>query len=122
MKLAFCASLFIISQYFTINSAKAQSDVDTLMPISANAIDEIIKYKAKDSVAMNLDSRKAFLYSDGSIDYKKMLLQADHVIVDFNTQTLQAFGNTDTAGNTRCKRQVGTRCIRKACDPADRTR
>ena len=100
MKLAFFASLFIISQYFTINSAKAQSDVDTLMPISANAIDEIIKYKAKDSVAMNLDSRKAFLYSDGSIDYKKMLLQADHVIVDFNTQTLQAFGNTDTAGNT----------------------
>ena len=78
----------------------AQSDVDTLMPISANAIDEIIKYKAKDSVAMDLSTRRAFLYTDGSIDYQSMLLQANRVIVDFNQQTLNAHGTLDTAGNT----------------------
>ena len=100
MKLALCASLIIISQYFTPHSAKAQSDVDTLMPISANAIDEIIKYRATDSVAMNLDTRKAFLYTDGSIDYQSMLLQANRVVVDFDRQTLQAHGTLDTAGNT----------------------
>ena len=77
----------------------AQSDIDTLMPLSSNAVDEIIKYKAKDSVAMNLDSRRAFLYTDGNIDYQSMHLQADRVIVDFDRQTLQAYGTLDTAGN-----------------------
>ena len=77
----------------------AQSDVDTIMELSPNAIKEVIKYKAKDSVAMNLDSRHAFLYTDGSIDYESMLLKANRVNVDFNSQTLQAYGTLDTAGN-----------------------
>ena len=92
--------LLLIVTLLAATTAVAQSDVDTLMPISANAIDEIIKYRAKDSVAMNLDSRKAFLYTDGSIDYQSMFLQANHIIVDFDKQTLQAHGSLDTAGNT----------------------
>ena len=79
--------------------AIAQSDIDTLLPLSADAVNGIIKYKAKDSVAMNLDTRRAFLYTDGSIDYDNMLLQADRVVVDFNRQTLHAHGTLDTAGN-----------------------
>ena len=78
--------------------ATAQADIDTLAPISRDAIREVIKYKAQDSVAMNLDSRHAFLYTDGSIDYGKMLLQADRVEVDFEKQVLHAHGTTDTAG------------------------
>ena len=81
-------------------AAMAQSDIDTLMPLSSNAVDEIIKYKARDSVAMDLDSRKAYLYTNGSIDYQNMLLQANRVVVDFNRQTLHAHGTPDTAGNT----------------------
>ena len=77
----------------------AQSDVDTLMDLSPNAIKEVIKYKAKDSVAMNLDTRRAFLYTDGNIDYQSMLLKANRVEVDFNRQTLHAHGTLDTAGN-----------------------
>ncbi len=80
-------------------SIVAQSDVDTLMDLSPNAIKEVIKYKAKDSVAMNLDTRRAFLYTDGNIDYQSMLLKANRVEVDFNRQTLHAHGTLDTAGN-----------------------
>ena len=76
------------------------NDIDTMMPIAKGAIEKVIKYKAKDSVAMNLDTRKAYLYSDGSIDYDKMLLNADYVTVDFDKQTLSAHGTLDTAGNT----------------------
>ena len=82
-----------------LSSASAQADIDTLAPLSQNAIQEVIKYKALDSVAMNLDSRRAFLYTEGSIDYGKMLLEADQVQVDFNRQTLFAHGTYDTAGN-----------------------
>ena len=80
-------------------SASAQADIDTVAPLSPNAIKEVIKYKALDSVAMNLDSRHAFLYTEGSIDYGKMILKADQVRVDFNHQTLFAHGTYDTAGN-----------------------
>ena len=77
----------------------AQSDIDTLARVSPSAIKDVIKYKAKDSVAINLDTRRAFLYTDGSIDYDKMLLQADQVEVDFENQILHAHGTADTAGN-----------------------
>lgn len=80
-------------------SASAQRDIDTLARVSPNAIKDVIKYKAKDSVAINLDTRRAFLYTDGSIDYDKMLLQADQVEVDFENQILHAHGTADTAGN-----------------------
>ena len=79
--------------------ALAQSDIDTLIHVSRNAVDKVIKYKAKDSVAMDLTTRRAFLYSDGSIDYDSMLLRADRVEVDFDNNTLHAHGTPDTAGN-----------------------
>ena len=80
-------------------SAYAQSDIDTLMRISSNPIKETIKYKARDSVAMDLDTRRAYLYGEGDIDYETMNLKADRVEVDFNSQTLHAYGLTDTAGD-----------------------
>lgn len=77
----------------------AQTDIDTLMPVSRDAVDKVIKYAAKDSVAMDLTTRRAFLYTDGSIDYDSMLLRADRVEVDFDAQTLHAHGTLDTADN-----------------------
>ena len=99
VKLAFCASLIFIFQCSLSNPAAAQSDVDTLMPLSRNAVREVINYRAKDSVAMNLDTRHAFLYTDGTIDYQTMLLKANRIVVDFNRQTLCAHGTLDSVGN-----------------------
>jgi len=76
----------------------AQNDIDTLMRISPDAVDQLVKYKARDSVAMDLSTRRAFLYSEGKIDYGDMILEADNVEVDFGKQTLHAYGTTDTAG------------------------
>lgn len=80
--------------------AWSQVDIDTLMAVSKDGVDKVVKYQAKDSVAMDLKSRRAYLYSDGSIDYDSMLLKADRVEVDFEAHTLHAHGTTDTAGNT----------------------
>ncbi len=74
-------------------------DVDTLMPLSPGALGDIVKYQAHDSVAMDLVSRHAYLFSEGKIDYDNMLLKADHVEVDFVRQTLHAHGTPDTAGD-----------------------
>ena len=69
-------------------SVHAQNDIDTVMRMSSNPVKETIKYKARDSVAMDLNSRRAYLYGEGVIDYEAMNLQADHVEVDFDKQTL----------------------------------
>ena len=92
-------ALLAVLSVAAAHEASAQQDIDTLMAVSKNAVDKVIKYKAKDSVAMDLTSRRAFLYSDGSIDYDSMLLMADRVEVDFDRHTLHAHGTADTAGN-----------------------
>ena len=91
--------LTLLLLLYAMPHAGAQQDIDTLMRVSKNAVDKVIKYKAKDSVAMDLSARRAFLYSDGSIDYDSMLLMADRVEVDFDHHTLHAHGTEDTAGN-----------------------
>ena len=78
-------------------AAQSDSDIDTLMKVSENAVDKVIKYNARDSVAMDLSSRQAHLYGDGSIDYDSMLLKAERIVVDFEAQTLTANGLPDTA-------------------------
>lgn len=80
-------------------SVHAQNDIDTVMRMSSNPVKETIKYKARDSVAMDLNSRRAYLYGEGVIDYEAMNLQADHVEVDFDKQTLHAHGLSDTTGD-----------------------
>ena len=82
----------------TLRRRTILDDVDTIMHLSADAVTNIIKYQARDSVAMDLDTRHAFLYSEGKIDYDDMLLEADRVDVDFDRQILHAHGTTDTAG------------------------
>ena len=74
------------------------SDIDTVMPTSRGALDNLVKYKARDSVAMDLDTRRAYLYSESRIDYGDLQLEADRIDVDFATQILHAHGSTDTAG------------------------
>lgn len=89
---------------------KTMAQVDTI-PISKDAITDIIHYKATDSVAINLSNRQAFLYTDGNIDYQDMSLSADRVTVSFESQTLNAHGVSDSSGTAKGKpifKQGGT--------------
>ena len=76
----------------------AQNDTVSMLKISKNAITDVIHYKAKDSIALHLNNRQAFLYKNGEITYQKMELTADSVVVDFEKQTLGATGMTDSTG------------------------
>ena len=70
-----------------------------LIPLSPDAIKEIITYKAKDSVAIDLDSKCAYLFHEGSIEFQNMSLSADAVDVDFNRKQVHAIGVVDTSGH-----------------------
>ena len=75
-------------------------DVDTLgeIPLSSNAITNMIKYKAQDSIAMEPNGKHAFIYKKGIIDYQDLKLKADNISVDFDKQILCAQGAPDSAG------------------------
>ena len=95
----FCVLWISLLSYPSL--AQSNRDIDTLARVSRNGVESLIKYKARDSVAMDLTTRQAVLYSDGSIDYDSMLLMADRIEVDFNRHTLHAHGSDDTAGNIK---------------------
>ena len=88
-------ALFLLSY-----PALGQTDIDTLARVSPDGVSKVIKYQARDSVAMDLKSRQASLYSDGVIDYDSLLLRADRIDVDFNRHLLHAHGSLDSAGKT----------------------
>ncbi len=110
---------FLLSLFFTVGgkSALAQDTVSVgvhkadsmavadsvkkavnLMPLSKDAVKEIVSYKAVDSVAIDLESKRAYLYHDGEIDFENMNLKADAVELDFNRQQLHASGVVDSTG------------------------
>ena len=81
-----------------VNGDSVRSVQGNLIGISHDAVKEVVKYKAVDSVAIELDSKKAYLYTGGEIEFQNMSLQADAVEVDFERQQLRARGVSDSAG------------------------
>lgn len=78
---------------------QASSSIPDSIPLSPDAITDIIHYTAKDSIAINLGDHQATLFKDGNIKYQNLELTADSVTVDFDQQILSATGVTDTLGH-----------------------
>ena len=87
----------------TSDTTLAVADSLKEIPLSKNAITEIIKYKAQDSIAMEPGSKMAFIHKKGSIDYLDLNLKADDISVDFDKQILYAQGAPDSAGKIKGK-------------------
>ena len=99
----FFRALAVVSD--SLKYAKDTVVVRTLgeMPLSNNAITDIIKYKAQDSIAMEPSGKHAFIYKKGSIDYQDLKLKADDISVDFDKQILYAQGAPDSVGTVKGK-------------------
>lgn len=69
-----------------------------LIPLSPNAIKSVVHYQAADSISIDLNTRKARLYTKGVIEYDGMELKSDDIRVDFDAQMLTAQLSLDTNG------------------------
>ena len=74
---------------------------DYELPLSENAITDVIKYTAQDSIAIEPNTKLAFIYKKGSVDYQDLKLNADDISVDLDKQILYAQGMPDSAGKMR---------------------
>ena len=92
------ASLDSNHRHRTIADTVHKDTSNHVMPLSPNAITQIVHYTASDSIAFDINKRKAQLYTKGHIEYDGMELKADHIRVDFDEQTLIATPVLDSAG------------------------
>ena len=89
----------------TINSDSTAIVADSIVnlplnnaPVPKSDIETTINYSARDSINFSVDSKIVKLYGDAKIDYGAIQLEADHIIIDYNKNTLSATGKEDSLG------------------------
>lgn len=60
-------------------------------------VDAPVKYTAKDSMSIVVDSKKVFLYGTGNVKYQEFELSSEYIESDLNTNITYARGEKDTA-------------------------
>ncbi len=92
-------STLIYSQSDSVKSNDSLSvSIDTSKFVNSD-IDEIINYSADDSVVFELSTNKMFLYNNAEVNYKDLKLNSGIIIMDRETQILEAIGiPVDSAG------------------------
>jgi lipopolysaccharide assembly outer membrane protein LptD (OstA) len=63
-----------------------------------NAVTSKVKYGSADSIRMDLQEQKVFLYGDAKIDYEDISLEADYVEINFKDNVVFATGLPDSTG------------------------
>jgi len=66
--------------------------------LSEDAIESKVEQIAKDSIRIDLGSKKMFLYEDAQVNYEQIQLNADYVEVDLNNTIVIANGIEDSSG------------------------
>lgn len=80
-----------------------QASLDSLKADSAQIakkgdIETAIKYKAADSIFLDVTTQRVMLYGEGQINYGEIELQGNRIDIDWPTNTIQANYSLDTAG------------------------
>lgn len=77
-------------------------DIDTIRKESneKNAITSKVEYSAVDSLSLDLENKKAFMYKDANIKYEKINQKAAYIEIDFQNNTLTAQPSLDSLGKT----------------------
>lgn len=82
-----------------------QQVTDTLKPDlprqkkKSNAIKTKVEYSATDSIVLDLENQKVFMYREADIKYDKIQQKAAYIEINFSTNMLKARPLLDSAGN-----------------------
>ncbi|MBK8981292.1 MAG: LPS-assembly protein LptD [Ignavibacteria bacterium] len=88
---------------FNSDSLKIISNTDSLSSLTLDTsriaesdIDAVIEYTGKDSIVYDLKNKKVYIYNQGILIYKDLRLEAGKIVIDQETQLLEAFGIPDS--------------------------
>ncbi len=80
------------------DSTGNDSTSDVSFRISKDAIEELIDYKANDSIVFDMKNKMVYLYGGAKVLYGDMNLEAWIIAINFETKELKAIGKTDSMG------------------------
>jgi hypothetical protein len=63
-----------------------------------SAINSKVEYSATDSISLDLENQKVYMYRDADIKYEQIKQKAAYIMIDFNSSLLTAMPRTDSAG------------------------
>lgn len=63
-----------------------------------SAINSKVEYSATDSISLDLENQKVFMYRDADIKYEKIKQKAAFITIDFNSSILTALPKKDSTG------------------------
>ncbi|MBN8835984.1 MAG: LPS-assembly protein LptD [Sphingobacteriia bacterium] len=78
--------------------------IDSLT-LSKDSLDAPVKYAAKDSGVLMIDSKEFILYGKSNVAYKDLMLDAQTIRYDQESQLVKAYGGTDSANSPINKAQ-----------------
>ncbi|MDP4266256.1 MAG: putative LPS assembly protein LptD [Bacteroidota bacterium] len=64
----------------------------------AEPIKSKVKYNAKDSILFEVQKKKVYLYGKAEIDYEKIVLKADYIEINFDSNTVYSTYRIDSLG------------------------
>ncbi|WP_430815568.1 putative LPS assembly protein LptD [Carboxylicivirga sp. RSCT41] len=62
-------------------------------------IDAEVQYSAKDSIRLDNENQKTYMYGDAQVSYQDVLLKAHTIVLDMDSSTALAYGTVDSLGN-----------------------
>ena len=84
----------------TDSLAIMQQDSVSADSASSDQVDDVVYTSAQDSLSFNVRDKKMSVYGKGELKYKQSSLTSGKILIDFPTNSLEAFGVADTADTT----------------------
>lgn len=81
-----------------LDTLKGGAPLDTLNLKMSEDLKDVINYSANDSIVTSVDSKIVRLYGGAKIIYGEIELEAEEIVIDYNTNQLHATGHLDSLG------------------------
>ena len=79
------------------NDSLAQVE-DSINKSKKGALEDPVAYEAKDSIVFIMDSKNAYLYGSGKVEYQNITLTSENITMNMDSSLVHAVGVVDSLG------------------------
>lgn len=79
------------------NDSLAQAE-DSLNRLKRSTLEDPVAYEAKDSIVFIMDSKNAYLYGSGKVEYQNITLASENITMNMDSSIVHAVGVADSLG------------------------
>ena len=79
------------------NDSLAQIE-DSVKKSRRGALEDPVAYEAKDSIVFMMDSKNAYLYGKGKVDYQNITITSENITMNMDSSIVHAIGAVDSLG------------------------